>query len=136
MFKAIFLSASLCVTPVLADTLWLGDSLALGGGTAAHEQTTARVGASSCAILKMVPSAHHDRVVISAGTNDPPGACVAAIRRAVNARLVVWIVPVNGGGPNVLAVAAANGDRAVYYKPAHGNVHPVSYLPMVEGVGK
>lgn len=135
MRAALFLSVLLHLTPVYADTIAVGDSLAVGYASAAHVQAFARVGASSCAILRMVPAAHHERVVISAGTNDPPGSCVAAIRRAVHADRVVWIMPVNGAGPNVMHVAAMNGDRLVYYTPAYGGVHPASYGPMARSVG-
>ncbi len=118
-----------------ASTLAWGDSLAVGTGAAMHVQTIARVGASSCAILRSAPAGHFDRVVISAGTNDPPGRCVAAARKAIRADRVVWILPVNGARAHVLDIARAHGDRVVSYAPSRRNwPHPASYGPLARAV--
>lgn len=117
-------------------TLALGDSIALGLGAALHVATIARVGASSCAILAYTPRAHFDRVIISAGVNDPPGRCIGAIRARLDAREIVWILPVNFAAANVLRVAAAHGDRVVAYAPGRDRVHPQSYAALAASVGK
>lgn len=118
-----------------AGDLALGDSLAVGTGQALGWRTVAKVGASSCAILRMVPEGVFDRVVISAGTNDPPGRCVEAIRERINARLVIWILPVNAARGHVAAVAMGHGDRIVRYAPSRrGWPHPASYAPLARAV--
>ena len=118
-----------------ASTLAWGDSLAKGTGAAMGVKTVARVGASSCAILGSAPRGHFDRVVISAGTNDPPGACVEAVREAIDAGRVVWILPINGARKTVLAVARAHGDSVVTYAPSRRNwPHPRNYGPLAKAV--
>ena len=100
-----------------AADLALGDSLAVGFGQASHLPTNAKVGIGSCAILRRTPSAHYDFVLLSAGTNDPPGRCIEAIRARLNASRVVWVVPVNGARSHVLAVAGRYGDTPLFYTP-------------------
>jgi hypothetical protein len=115
-------------TPAYGGSIAIGDSLAVGFGEASHVTTVARVGASSCAILGMVPSVHYDTVLISAGTNDPPGSCVEKVRERVAQRVrpskVVWIVPVNGARDRVLQVAARYGDELLRYMPGRGRAWP------------
>jgi len=116
-------------SPARAQDLALGDSLALGFGQASHLPTRAIVGVSSCRILGMTPAGHFDFVLLSAGTNDPPGRCLEAIRKRLDADRVLWVLPVNGARAHVLAVAAANGDGLLSYTPGRGRVwpHPPRY---------
>ncbi len=110
------------------NELALGDSLAVGFGGASHMPTRAKVGISSCRILHMTPSSHYDFVLLSAGTNDPPGACVEAIRERLTASRVEWVVPVNGARSHVLAVAGAYGDATLFYVAgARSWPHPAFY---------
>jgi hypothetical protein len=113
--------------PASAGDAAIGDSIALGTGRALHIATFARVGASSCAILGFAPRASFERVVISAGVNDPPGRCVAALRGAVHARIVVWICPVNSARQAVELAASAYGDRVIEYLPGRDGIHPAAY---------
>jgi len=130
------LALALVALPASANTLALGDSLAVGAGQALHVQTIAKVGASSCDILFTVPRARFETVIISAGTNDPPGSCIEGIRELVHADKVVWILPVNGARSHVEAVAAVHGDKTVSYSPASGRAwpHPKSYKPLADAV--
>jgi len=132
---ALVCGLSAAIEPARAEDLALGDSLALGFGRASHMRTLAVVGEPSCpngrrrGILNMVPPGHFNFVLLSAGTNDPPGRCVEAIRARLNADCVMWVVPVNGARPHVLQVAARHGDALLYYTPGKGKVwpHPPRY---------
>ena len=117
-------------TPASAGDLALGDSLALGLGRALGIATIARIGISSCSIAGMAPSGHYDRVVLSAGTNDPPGRCIESVRRQIHADHVTWVVPVNGARSHVLRLAAQFGDSTLFYAPRRGDVHPSNYVAM------
>lgn len=113
----------------------IGDSLAVGAGAALHVETHARVGASSCAIRAMVPAGQFDHAVISAGMNDPPGRCASAVRDAIRAETVTWILPVNGARGNIVAIARAHGDATVSYQPSKSNwPHPASYAGIARSV--
>lgn len=123
LFAAICLIAAFSGLASARD-LALGDSLAVGFGRASGLPLRARVAASSCAILAMTPKTPLGFVLISAGTNDPPGRCIAAIRARVHAQRVTWVVPVNGARARVLRVAGLWGDRALFYTPGRGRVWP------------
>jgi hypothetical protein len=124
LIVALFLFTS----PVKAADLALGDSLALGFGQASHMTINAKVGISSCAILARTPTDHYDFVLLSAGTNDPPGRCVAAIRARLNASHVMWVVPVNGARGTVLATAKVYQDQTLVYTPGRRSwPHPQRY---------
>ena len=127
---ALSAAATILVTPVCARDLVLGDSLAQGLGQALGVATIAKIGISSCSIARMVPSGHFDRVVISAGTNDPPGRCIESVRHQLDASHVTWVVPVNGARSHVLRVAAQMGDSTLFYAPAGRGVHPSNYQAM------
>ena len=114
-------------TPAAAGDLALGDSLALGLGRALGIATIARIGISSCSIVGMAPRGHYDRVVLSAGTNDPPGRCIEAIRQKLNSGRVEWVVPVNGARAHVIAVANAHGDTLLFYAAGRNWPHPRAY---------
>jgi hypothetical protein len=112
--------------------LALGDSLALGFGEASHVKTIAKVGASSCAIASMVPHQHFDVVLISAGTNDPPGPCVHLVRmevaRFIHLREVIWLLPINNACARVSSEAVHWQDKVVRYLPSRKHwPHPSAY---------
>jgi hypothetical protein len=120
--------------PAHAEDAAIGDSLAQGFGWASHMQVIARVGEPSCpnkrriGILNMVPARHFDFVLLSAGTNDVPGRCVAAIRAKLNAAHVMFVVPANGARQTVLEVARAYGDQLLFYTPGRRSwPHPDHY---------
>jgi hypothetical protein len=124
-------------TQAVAGDLALGDSIALGTGRALGVHTVARVGASSCWIAAKAPAGRFDRVVVSAGINDPPGPCVGAIRKALEGRVgqVVFIVPARtSAATNVLAVAAEHGDSVVRYVAGRDRTHPQSYVAVARAV--
>jgi hypothetical protein len=126
------LAALLTVSPAMARSVAIGDSLAVGFGQASHVRTIARVGISSCVIARMVPSEQFDTALLSAGTNDPPGRCVEQVRERVHARRVIWIVPVNGARQHVLSVASEHGDGTLYYSPSkRGWPHPARYWKVI-----
>ena len=123
--------AALVLSPVHAlagGRAAVGDSLAVGFGQASGMSVYAKVGASSCYIARHMPAGHFDFMLLSAGTNDPPGGCVEQVRARANAGVVEWVVPVNGARAHVLRVAAAHGDRTLFYAGAHGGVHPARYF--------
>ena len=112
----------------------VGDSLALGFGQASGFETHAAVGEPSCpskkwlGVLNIAPTKHYRFLLISAGTNDPPGRCVAAIRAKVHADEVMWVLPVNGARQHVLSVAHAHHDRTLSYTPDPRHwPHPRAY---------
>lgn len=117
--------------------LCLGDSLAVGVAALLNCNAAAHVGDSSYAILQRVSDALYDNVVISAGTNDPPGAYVAAIRARIRADRVVWILPVNAARARVRLIADSYGDTVCAYVASRtGWPHPVSYAPLAACVRK
>jgi hypothetical protein len=125
-FWALIVLALSCAS-ASASNLAIGDSLAVGAGAALGVPTIAGVSWSSCFIARVTPRARYDHVVISAGVNDPPGRCIAAIRARISAGSVVWLRPVNGAGPTVDRVAAAHGDTVLTYATGRDHVHPGSY---------
>lgn len=117
--------------------LCLGDSLAVGVAALLSCNPVAYVGASSYAILNRTPTAIYDNAVISAGTNDPPGAYVAAIRARIRADRVVWILPVNAARDRVRLIADSYGDTVCAYVASRtGWPHPVSYAPLAACIRK
>lgn len=124
---------ALYVRPAHAQDVAIGDSIAQGTGYALHVPTYARVGASSCYIMKHLPHASFRYVVVSAGINDAPGPCVARVFASIVARRVVVILPapINSARANVMALALARGYPVVSYACPHGcsrrSFHPVSY---------
>jgi hypothetical protein len=111
----------------------IGDSLALGFGQASGFETHAKVGEPSCptkswrGVLNMVPSKHYRFALLSAGTNDPPGPCIEAIRIKVQADQVIWVIPINGARQHVLSVAQAHHDDTLSYTPGPNWPHPRAY---------
>jgi len=109
------------------SSLAFGDSLALGFGQASHMPTFAIVGIGSCALARITPTTHYTFVLLSAGTNDPPGLCIEAIRAKLMADRVEWIVPVNGARSNIIAVAKSHGDALLFYDAGPNWPHPSAY---------
>lgn len=129
-----FVFAMAFVLPAFAGDAAIGDSLALGTGRALGVPTYAVERKSSCWILGHLPRSGFDHAVISAGTNDPPGRCIAAIRARIHARHVVWILPVNGARAPVAALAHLYGDPVVAYRPGRDGIHPPAYAPLARAV--
>ena len=123
-----------------AEDLAVGDSIALGTGSALHVRTVATTGASSCAIAGQAPSGSFDHVVISAGINDAPGNCIEALAKKYAGSNVVWILPaaINSARAHVAAVAGQYGDKTVSYRCTGGcsrsNFHPGSYPAVAAAV--
>jgi hypothetical protein len=135
---AALLLVGACVAPARAENLALVDSIAWGavhlGGL--HATAAARVGAPSCEALRRLPRRHFDAVVVSAGVNDPPGRCLAALRAALDADVVVFVLPppINAARAHIAAVAAAHGDRTVSYAPGRDGLHPRSYPALARAI--
>ena len=125
--------ALLALTPSLgmARSAAVGDSLAQGFGWASHFEVYATRSKSSCWIAEHLPSGHFDFMLISAGTNDPPGNCIEQIRTQVQADVVEWVVPVAPSArAHVISVAHTHGDRLFFYTPSRRKAvwpHPDFY---------
>ena len=119
-----------------AETLALGDSIALGTGQAIHAETVAVKGMGSCAIERMMPAKHFDRAVISAGVNDAPGLCVDAILARVDADKVIVILPpgINSARKHIEAAAAAHHFKTISFIPGNDGLHPRSYAEVAAKV--
>ena len=134
----LLVSLTMCSILAHAGDMVVGDSIGIGTGHALGVSTYGRTGAGSCEIVRRVPQATYDHAVISAGINDG-GACVGAVRAAVHAQSVVWILPapINSGRAAVLA-AVLLGDKTVSYACAGGctksNFHPASYAVVASAV--
>ena len=130
------------IVSLLVSTLILGDSIAEDLGKYAHLPYSAKSGISSCRILRdYIPPKHYDRVIVSAGSNDPPGRCVEAIRAAVVQRVrpsvIQWVVPaVPGARGHVLAVARSHGDWVLWFTAGRDHVHPRSYKEITKQMEK
>jgi hypothetical protein len=128
------------VPAVYADT-YIGDSIALGAGHAAHQTTYARVGVGSCWMDRRAPSslpnfilAHP--IIVSAGVNDE-GRCVAHLRARAGHAQVIWIVPppkYERARAAILAAGRAWGDRFVIYTPGRDGLHPRNYMDLVRSI--
>lgn len=122
--------------PASAACLAAGDSIAVGLGPAMGCATVARVGIPSAAVVGRVRPGY-GLVVISAGSNDPVNPRLRANLRAARARAsgrIVWVVPHNGAGPAVRAVAAERGDSAVGFTAGRDGVHPQSYAALARSI--
>jgi hypothetical protein len=100
---------------------------------------SARVGASSTAIIPRVPTVPLKWLVISAGSNDPRNPKLEenleAMRARANADRVVWVVPVHKAAAKaVRAVAAHHDDAVVPFVPGRDGVHPRSYGALARAV--
>ncbi len=109
------------------------------GGQFSRCGVSARVGASSAAIVPMVPTGPVKWLVISAGSNDPTnpklGANLEAMRARARADRVIWVVPIHPTAARaVRAVAGGHGDAVVTFEPGRDRVHPRSYRALARGV--
>jgi lysozyme family protein len=121
----------------------LGDSIAEGlGQQFPGARTYARVGASTRAILAMIPDQFPVGVpvIISAGSNDlrdSPAleAALRALRSGIPPALpVIWILPANEARPAVERVAEIRGDTTVAFTPGRDGIHPRSYRALADDV--
>lgn len=123
---------------LLAGVVVGGDSIAVGTGHALGVPTYARERMSSCWIEQHMPPPAAV-TILSAGINDPPGACVGSLRSRVHGR-VIWILPaaISSARAHVSSVAAAHGDATVSYRCQGGcsatNFHPASYAAVASEV--
>jgi hypothetical protein len=121
------------IKPAKAENAAIGDSIALGTGHALHWSTYARQGMGSCWIYAHMPRRHFDSVVVSAGINDPPGACVAQLFNLLDASRVVVIqpAPINSAAAHVYLLSVSHGFMKVGYACrgpcTKNNFHPASY---------
>lgn len=123
-----------------AQDVAIGDSIALGVGTALHVPTYAKSGMSSCWVLRHMPNASFKHAVISAGINDAPGSCIDAIFNKIRANQVVVILPagINSARAHVAQEAQSHGFPTISYT-CHGgcnrgNFHPGSYAQVANSV--
>ncbi len=118
--------------------LVIGDSIALGTGTALHVETRARVGAPSCEILRKVPGGRYDVVVISAGVNDPPGRCLEAILAPASTPAASFgycrRFDQQRSRPMWPRLLCEHGDRTVSYVPGPRPSAPRSYSELAHKV--
>jgi putative chitinase len=121
----------------------LGDSIAQGlGQEFPGAETIARVGASTRAILAMIPAQFpvDVPVIISAGTNDlwdtvALEAALRALRSGIPPALpVIWILPSNDARSAVERVAEVRGDTTVAFTPGRDGIHPRSYRALADDV--
>jgi hypothetical protein len=106
----------------------IGDSIAVGTSQALHIPAYAKERMGSCWILAHMPKRiDAERVVISAGVNDPPGRCDAAIRARIHSYNVVWIRPVNSASVTVDSIAKRYCDSVISYVVGPDHLHPQSY---------
>lgn len=116
------------------DCVAIGDSIAVGIGSAEHCVINAKVGAPSSYIANHVMSTDKKIAVISAGSNDPTNPRLLnnlqVIRAKVKAQRVVWILPYNRKAAGVVkAIAVQHGDAYIDLKgfKTRDGVHPSSY---------
>lgn len=100
---------------------------------------SAKVGASSEAIIPRVPTAPLAWLVISAGSNDPMNpklpANLEAMRARANADRVVWVLPVHASpAATVRSIAERHGDSVVEFVAGRGRVHPRNYRSVAHAV--
>jgi len=124
----------------MADCSLLGDSIAVGLGAVLHARgwlclVAARTGASSADLVAQIGrSAPHAWVLVSAGTNDRPGASLEAnllaARMAIGRGQVVWLLPYHRRTAyTVTQIAFRFGDEVVDLArfPTRDHIHPASY---------
>lgn len=118
----------------MIECLILGDSIAVGIGSASHCQMIAEVGINSKNFVvshKYIP--HANTTVISLGSNDGNADFSKYLKqlRAKVSGKVVWILSNNNAKARNIAlnIARQNGDNVVYlssFATADG-VHPKNY---------
>ena len=123
----------------------IGDSLAVGVATAAHEcMSQARVGITSAAFLReLAHPVSADLVVISLGANDgrPDYKALVAIRKLITAQRVIWLVPAipdQMTRGNLRVLAAGFADKIIDLAPiTGGKLHatPAGYATVAKMAG-
>jgi hypothetical protein len=118
----------------LIHCLVLGDSIAVGVGMARPDcETVAKVGITSKAYVQtMLEPADAQTLIVSLGANDDGSVDTAenlrALRRAVRAQSVVWLLPGLKDPQRAIIrqVAASYGDRVIDTRPQAGpdHLHP------------
>lgn len=117
----------------MIDCLILGDSIAVGVAQHRPEcQVEARVGVSAAAFHAVQTSA--GTVIISLGSNDgaDPTNALLKLRERIDAKSVVWIVPVIRWTAHVRRVADLYGDTTITVMAGPDGVHPASYRALAQ----
>jgi hypothetical protein len=132
---------AIAATLATKDCVVVGDSLALGIGTAinAHVQGTscrisARRGAPASGIRRTTGPVSADVAIVSAGANDAASTTLRsdlqAIRRGIRARKVIWMIPTDPRAAAAVRQACRIwGDVGVDLSrhPTRDGVHPKDY---------
>jgi hypothetical protein len=113
--------------PIGGD-LALGDSIAVGTGSALGVRIVAKESVSSCWIAARGPRGHFAHAVVSAGVN-APGSCLDRILDRLDADHVTLILPapVNSARAHVADVARRRGLATVSCVPGGDGLHPRRY---------
>jgi len=120
-----------------ASCLISGDSIALGLAQAMPE---CAVDAQNCIPSGAVVARVHASpiLIVSAGSNDPHSANLAANLRAIRARAtgrVIWIEPTDWHAAAVMrGIAASAGDSTVAFKAGPDHIHPSSNRALAAAV--
>ena len=131
----------------------VGDSLAVGTGSQIPNAVVdAKVGINSGAVLSKAQNdkqlQNADVAIISAGANDGAGASgknpnsqqtianLEAIRKSLNAKKYVWILPYNRSVAQDIMSVVKPGDEVVDLAktttPSKDGIHPSSYSPVAK----
>ena len=131
----------------------VGDSLAVGTGSQIPNAVVdAKVGINSSAVLSKAQNdkqlQNADVAIISAGANDGAGASgknpnsqqtianLEAIRKSLNAKKYVWILPYNRSVAQDIMQVVKPGDEVVDLAktttPSKDGIHPSSYTPVAK----
>jgi hypothetical protein len=109
-----------------ASCLISGDSIALD---LAQAMPQCAVDAQNCIPSSTIIARVHTSpvLIVSAGSNDPHSANLAANLRAIRARAtgrVIWIVPSDWHAAAVVrGIAVGAGDKTITFKPGRDHVH-------------
>lgn len=124
---------------ITADTVCLGDSIAVGLSSFLRCTPMAQVGRNSTQQLALIQPINAKTVVISLGSNDPYNDNLAAnlerIRSQITARTVIWIIPYNNrAGLAVRRVAGSfrDGLLDLHNFSTRDGVHPRSYQTLAK----
>lgn len=117
----------------MTDCAIIGDSIAVG--VAQHRPgcaVEARVGISAAGFSATRTSA--DTVIVSLGSNDAsdPTDALLRLRRQIDARRVIWIVPAVRWASEVRRVADQHHDTTITVVAGPDGVHPFSYRALAE----
>ena len=121
-------------------TFIVGDSIAEGVAQVLRPTgSSTKVGISSYEVLKRVPTAFYDVLIVSAGSNDSDNPALfnnlVGIVHSTQSRQIIWILPVNPTARDaVVRVADAFGSATVSFKPGPDNVHPRSYESLAASI--